>query len=674
MTLHRSSSIKFIAATFVLLLIGQTAGLIMYLVTAREALTDSLQTRMTRQATILTGVGAEALRSYDYSLFDRSLNEVSRDPEITSIHLTDENGTVVREKISRLDEAESSLNPLHYAETFETKLPIIDSGRTVGAISIHYVPQSVNEMISRSMAMSALYQGILLLAVGLLLMFLFNRYIKNPVTAITKSVEKIKTGDLSVSVPEVGKDEIGSIAQGLAFLQEKLAITVGQINATAINLAMAIRQVESTYRRAVESMTKQSATLKDIVKAVQDASGSQNEISESTQKLQTFFSENVATLAEMKTASEEIATYTKRLFLTAENTYAVALEMSQTARIVKQSIIDVSAGLDDTSAAVEEIEASIKEVAEHARESSQLAEQVKEVTSAVGMMSVVNATEGMETIEQQVHRSTEIVQQLGTRSADIEKVLSVIRDVTEQTNLLSLNAAILAAQAGEYGKSFSVVADEIRGLSERTATSTREIGGIVKTIQREIKDAVQSITITKEKVGDGNMLVIKVGEALRDILNASVQSSDMTKAIERATDEQSLGLRQITGSIEDIRRTMNGIVKSTNEQEQALGHLLEGIGDVKEVADVSKRGTTEQSDGIRNMSRYLDMANDRINQISAQAKAQKHHNIEVVQAMNQIDNIGMATLRDVQQVTDSLNALTREMEALKQTIEVFKTE
>jgi methyl-accepting chemotaxis protein len=116
------------------------------------------------------------------------------------------------------------------------------------------------------------------------------------------------------------------------------------------------------------------------------------------------------------------------------------------------------------------------------------------------MMSVVNAIEGMENISEEVKKSAEIIQRLGIRSVDIEKILSVIKDVTEQTNLLSLNAAILAAQAGEYGKSFSVVADEIRGLSERTSSSTREIGGIVKTIQQDIKDAVFTIDSAKEKV------------------------------------------------------------------------------------------------------------------------------------------------------------------------------
>jgi methyl-accepting chemotaxis protein len=328
--------------------------------------------------------------------------------------------------------------------------------------------------------------------------------------------------------------------------------------------------------------------------------------------------------------------------------------------------------VEDTSASVEEIGASVREVEEHAIDSSTLADKVKEITSGVGMMSVVNAVEGMESISEQVQKSAEIIQRLGARSVDIEKVLSVIRDVTEQTNLLSLNAAILAAQAGEYGKSFSVVADEIRALSERTASSTREIGGIVKAIQKDIKDAVYSVDNAKLKVEDGNTLVVKVGEALRDILTASIQSSDMTKAIERATGEQSLGLRQITSAIDDIKKVIVSVTKSTKEQENALSYLLEGVGDVKEVAELSKRGAGEQAEGTRIISRNIELANERINQINNNELNQKKVNTEIIAAMENINGIGAVTMQNMEDVSNSLKTLFREIEALKQEMEAFK--
>jgi len=288
------------------------------------------------------------------------------------------------------------------------------------------------------------------------------------------------------------------------------------------------------------------------------------------------------------------------------------------------------------------------------------------------MLSVVNAIEGMGNIAEEVKKSADIIERLGVRSGDIEKILSVIKDVTEQTNLLSLNAAILAAQAGEYGKSFSVVADEIRGLSERTSSSTREIGGIVKAIQQDIKDAVYTVDSAKERVDEGNALVLKVGEALREILNAGVHSTEMTKAIERATEEQSLGLKQISAAIEDIRKMMSSVAKSTKEQDNALSYLLEGTGEVKEVAELSKRGAFEQAEGTKLISRNLELANERISQVSEAILRQKGLHNSIIDAMNKIGDAGTSTIQDMEDVSVSLKTLAHEIETFRQDMEVFK--
>ncbi len=251
------------------------------------------------------------------------------------------------------------------------------------------------------------------------------------------------------------------------------------------------------------------------------------------------------------------------------------------------------------------------------------------------------------------------------------KILSVIKDVTEQTNLLSLNAAILAAQAGEYGKSFSVVADEIRGLSERTSSSTREIGGIIKAIQQDIKGAVYTIDLAQEKAEEGNALVLKVGEALREILNAAIQSTEMTKAIERATEEQSLGLKQISSAIEDIRKMMSSVAKSTKEQDNALSYLLEGTGEVKEVAELSKRGAFEQAEGTKLISKNLELANDRINHINGAVLNQKKLHDDMLDAIEKISGIGTSTARDMEDVSVSLKTLAQEIETLKQDMKTF---
>jgi methyl-accepting chemotaxis protein len=510
------------------------------------------------------------------------------------------------------------------------------------------------------------------LVVGLVIVQLFKRHIKKPVSRINKAVERIAMGELSADVPDLGENEIGSIAKGIALISGRFSTTLAKLHATAVNVSMAIKQVDVTNSNVVNSASRQSNAVKEIIKSIHGANKAQSEIYDSSEKLAGLSTDNISSLIELKAAAEEIDSNTQRLFKATEDAYSVVAQMTHTAKAISKSSGEALSAVENTSASVEEIAASVREVEEHARESSSMAEKVSESTSDTGMLAIVDAVEGMDRILSEVKKSSEIVQRLGSRSSDIEKVLSVIKDVTEQTNLLSLNAAILAAQAGEYGKSFSVVADEIRALSERTASSTREIGGIVKTIQKDIKDAVNSIESANVKVEEGNSLVLKVGNALKDILTSAQHSTEMTKAIERATEEQALGLRQITSAIDDIRKMMHSIAKSTSEQDNALSYLLEGVGEVKEVADLSKRGTEEQTMGTRGISKNLELANDRITGINQAALNQKRLNEDIMNTMEQLNSWGTSTIKEVEEVSLSLNTLFQEMEILNKEMGAFK--
>jgi methyl-accepting chemotaxis protein len=672
MIFRKSITAKFIAALFVVFLVGQSLGGVFLISFMRNALLDSLEIRIKRAAATMAGVSSGPLLSYDYALIDVYLEEIMKDEDITSVHILDSSEKVLRENLKAADTGVGMVNPFFLKKSMTIKVPVTAAGNKIGEVRIDYSAKGINKNIYESMITITLYQVLMLVSTGIVIVFLFNRNIKRPVSLINKAIEKITVGDLSVEVPALGENEIGSIAQGVRFLLERLLLTVSKLNSTAVNVSMAIKQVNLTYNNVTGGMTRQSEAVRDVTRAVQNASKAQAEISDSADKMANFSVENVSSLIELKATAEEIASNTHRLLKATEDLYSVVSQITQSARAITRTASGALTAVEDTSASVEEIGASIREVEEHARESSKMAGAVQEITSDTGMMTIMNAVEGMDNIATEVQKSFEIVQRLESRSTDIEKVLSVIKDVTEQTSLLSLNAAILAAQAGEYGKSFSVVADEISALSDRTASSTREIGGIVKSIQRDIKDAGSSINSAKTKVDEGNGLVLTVGNVLKDILTASEHSTYMTKAIERATEEQSRGLKQITGAIEDIRKMMKNIAKATGEQDKALSFLLDSVGEVKDVADMTKRGTEEQAIGTKGISRNLELANERTSRINEAVVNQQKMNDMIAGTMDQINGIGNATVKDMEEVSASLNTLFGEIEILKKEMEVFK--
>jgi len=166
--------------------------------------------------------------------------------------------------------------------------------------------------------------------------------------------------------------------------------------------------------------------------------------------------------------------------------------------------------------------------------------------------------------------------------------------------------------------------------------------------------------------------VLLVGDALKEILTASERSTNMTKAIQKATEEQTIGLRQITSAVEDIRKMMNSVARSAKEQDKALSYLLEGIGEVKEVADFSKRGTEEEAIGTKKISKNLELANERVAQIGRAGMKQKELNDEIIVSMENINRIGMTTVKDMEDVSNSLKTLHDEIELLKKEMDVFK--
>jgi len=672
MTVRKSITVKSLATLFVVLLIGQSIGAMILISYTRSALIKSLEKRINKTATIVAGVSSLPLLSFDYAPIDIYVEEVLRDDDITGVHILDRSGKVVRESIKSGKQDLEGFNPFTVKKGMSMKVPVTAAGTPVGEVLIDYNAGSVNQSITESMLTISLFQVVVFFFVGIVMAWLFSRTITRPVSVINRAIEKITVGDLSVEIPDLGENEMGSIAKGVSFLAERLSATIAKLNSTAVNVSTAIKQVDSTYSNVLAGTAKQSDAVKEVIKSTQLAARAHADIGDNTEKLASFSTDNVSALIELKATAEEIAMNTQRLFKATEDSYSVVAKMTTNARDVARNSSEALSAIEDTSASVEEIGVSVREVEEHAKESSRIADKVREVTSNEGMISVVNAVEGMNGISEQVNNSFDIIDRLGTRSVDIEKVLMVIKDVTEQTNLLSLNAAILAAQAGEYGKSFSVVADEISALSDRTATSTREIGGIVKSIQMDIKDAVNSIESAKSKVDIGNSLVLKVGEALREILHESEHSTEMTKAIERATEEQSIGLRQITAAVDDIRKMMHSIVKATAEQENALSYLLEGVGEVKEVADLSKRGTEEQAIGTKGISKNLEFADEKIQRIGHAVANQKKLNESIAYAMEQINSVSGRTVDHMEEVSVSLKSLFGEIELLKKEMEVFK--
>jgi len=224
------------------------------------------------------------------------------------------------------------------------------------------------------------------------------------------------------------------------------------------------------------------------------------------------------------------------------------------------------------SAAVEEMSVSITEVAQKASDAARKSVEAGEQATRGG--GVVEQTiEGMNAISEQVNESAVAVGELGKRGEQIGEVISVINDIADQTNLLALNAAIEAARAGEHGRGFAVVADEVRKLAERTQKATEEVAESIRAIQGETSHAVERMQSGREQVGAGVTLAQEAGASLTEIVTASRSVAEMIQSIAAAAEQQSAASTEVSRSVESINAVTNESAEGVRQASEAAAQL-----------------------------------------------------------------------------------------------------
>jgi len=246
---------------------------------------------------------------------------------------------------------------------------------------------------------------------------------------------------------------------------------------------------------------------------------------------------------------------------------------------ISSSTEQMAAGAQEQTSQATEVASAVEEmtktIVENSRNASGTAETAKKakVSAEQGGHVVEETVNGMKRIAEVVRKSAGTVQELGKSSDQIGEIITVIDDIADQTNLLALNAAIEAARAGEQGRGFAVVADEVRKLAERTTKATKEIASMIKKIQVDTRDAVSSMEAGTKQVDEGISLADKAGSSLREIVEVSQKVTDMVTQIAAASEEQSQASEQISRNVEGISNVTNESAMGVQQIAQAADDL-----------------------------------------------------------------------------------------------------
>ncbi|WP_420825072.1 methyl-accepting chemotaxis protein [Pseudomonas nabeulensis] len=238
---------------------------------------------------------------------------------------------------------------------------------------------------------------------------------------------------------------------------------------------------------------------------------------------------------------------------------------------------------DQVAAAIHEMAASVAEMANHAQQASKAADQAGNETRE-GHRRVDESRDAVLRLSQELARATEVIHQLEHHSGEISGVLEVIRTIAEQTNLLALNAAIEAARAGEQGRGFAVVADEVRGLAQRTQQSTDEIQRMISTLQGGARDAVQAMAQSSEHVEASVQQAQRAAAALDGISQRVMQITAMSQQIAAAVEEQSVVSEGINRNVVGIRDAGEATVNAGQQSQLSSEDVAALAEDLRQLA------------------------------------------------------------------------------------------
>jgi len=275
------------------------------------------------------------------------------------------------------------------------------------------------------------------------------------------------------------------------------------------------------------------------------------------------------TIEELRTLVKGINSATDQVAKATTDAQAISNRLYEAAQRQNREI-------QQASASVLQMAQSINEVSQSAAQSARVAQQSL-AAAEKGGQAVQNQIAGMNEIRTQIQDTAKRIKRLGESSLEIGEIVELISDITEQTNVLALNAAIQAASAGEAGRGFTVVAEEVQRLAERSGEATKQIDAIVKTIQADTQDAVAAMEKSTVGVVEGTKLSDAAGQALDEIRRVSRELAELIGGISAQTQKQS-------ASVSDVTRGMQGILKITDETTEGTKQTNVSIGQLTKLA------------------------------------------------------------------------------------------
>jgi methyl-accepting chemotaxis protein len=450
----------------------------------------------------------------------------------------------------------------------------------------------------RQMVQQLALFGAILATIGSLLIWRFSRSISQPLQRMAHAAQGLAQGDVEQMIQEKSQDEIGLLAQAfrqmIAYIQE-VAGAAQRLAQGDLTISVNPRSERDVLGQSFSEMISH---LRSLVAQIQESA---QRVAEASQEITAATRQSAQATAQAAVTIQQVAQGASEQ---AESVSQVTSQIDQMAQAIDgiargaqeqaMAISQVSGLISQLSQAIEQVAALAQAQADDARHATEVAS-----TSSAKMNQMIH---GMAIIKEKVALSAQKVQEMGNRSDQIGAIVQTIEDIAEQTNLLALNAAIEAARAGEQGRGFAVVADEVRKLAERSAKATKEIAELVVSIQRTVSEAVTAMDEGAQEVKAGVQRAHEAGEALNQLLQAAEAGNRYGQQTREAAQKMSILSSGVLTAIENVSAIVEENTASTEQLAASSGGINEAMESVASISGQNSAAAEEVSSATEEIS------------------------------------------------------------------------
>jgi len=661
---HKGLKLKFASIVAVLFILWVSVGSVLNYGRYVDMTVGNSEHDAKALSHVLATAVSQYMMSSDYEGLGTVLESLADKKNILFIKVHDASGSLVKE----FGDTTASEGMMSATSDINSQ------GFTLGTLTVG-ISTRENVLKMRSFIFS---QAVAVILLGIISVFVFivsfNKFVLTPVGRMNKILASMAAGggDLTQRLTVTAKDEIGELAENFNVFLENLLGMVKRVKELGMNVYGLTGKIDSSSRSISSGAQDQLSATNQNFRAIESMNHTIQDVAGSADGLSINATDSSATVTEMAAQVDVVAESTQDLSGHVEEASSSISEMANSVREVASNVKGLADVASNVNNAINDIEVSIKEVENRAKESARLSQEVSHDAETLGNEAMARTIEGMERIRETVEGASDVIESLGRRSIEIGQIVKVIDEVTNQTSLLALNAAILAAQAGEHGKGFDVVANEIKDLAERTSSSTGEITRLIKSVQKESQAAVESMREGRERVMEGTQMTYGAADALKKILESSNRSKETAMGIEHATTQQVAAVRQVADAVNNMHERVKSIERATLEQSKGSELIAAAAERISDIAREVRRAMNEQARGIKEFAKSLDDTKDMVSTIADATRTQSDGSGRLVESMETILEIAQSNLDMSNDMERSVQDLTGKAESLRDEMSRFR--